>query len=91
MKQPQPTKIKNVLNWDYQINKNHLKKDDVQKWILERQLNYGGDARIKLRALLKFWPNVRIEDPIFKEMISNFLQSNYAKRLIKKQKISCAD
>lgn len=90
MKHPQPTKIKNLPNWDYRLNKKYLKNKDAQRWILERQLNYGGDQKIKFKTLLKFWPNLKIQDPIFKEMIGHFLQTDYAQKLIKQQKICCS-
>ena len=81
MPRPRPTKIPGVLNWDYQIDKKHLKDPFVEKWILERQLNYGGFKKIKLKTLLKYWPDLRI-DPAMKIMINNFLQ--YEKEYINK-------
>lgn len=82
-----PTKIKNIPNWDYYIDKKHFKNPAVEKWLLERQLNYGGDQKIKLKTLLKYWPNLYIA-PVFKKMITRFLKTDYAQKLIKKQKIS---
>jgi hypothetical protein len=83
MRRPRPTKIPGVLNWDYQIEKKNLKKPFVEKWILERQLNYGGFKKIKLKTLLKYWPDLKI-DRGRKIMIENFLKTDYAKELIKK-------
>lgn len=88
MQKFKPTKLGNTPNWEYRIDKKHLKDPSVERWLLERQLNYGGDVKIKLRTLLAYWPDVYVGDPIFRNMIERFLKTDYAKQLIKKQRIS---
>ena len=82
-----PTKIKNIPNWEYCIDKRKLREPGAERWVLERQLNYGGDQKIKLKTLLKYWPDVCIADPIFKEMLERFLQSDYVKNRVKKKEV----
>ena len=83
MRKPEPTKLENTLNWDYRIDKKYLNDPAVERWMLERQLNYGGDHKIQLRNVLKYWPDVRVDDPVWKDMIEHFLQSDYVRERIK--------
>lgn len=83
MQKLKPTKLANVLNWDYHIDKKHINDPVVERWMIERQLNYGGDQKIQLKKVLQYWGDVRIDDPVWKDMIERFLQSDYVKKRIK--------
>lgn len=84
MLKSQPTKLANTINWDYRIDKKYLNDPEVERWMLERQLNYGGDVKIKVQTLLKYWPDVRIEDTLWRALIERFLETTYAKERSKK-------
>jgi len=59
--------------WDYKIDKTPEMTPEVERWFLERQLNYGHFKKIKLTTIKKYWQQLKI-DPAMRQMLANFIK-----------------
>ncbi|OIO47655.1 MAG: hypothetical protein COS76_02445 [Candidatus Portnoybacteria bacterium CG06_land_8_20_14_3_00_39_12] len=59
--------------WDYKIDKTPEMTPEVERWFLERRLNYGHFKKIKLTIIKKYWQQLKI-DPAMRQMLANFIK-----------------